>query len=338
MDSKGGMPTIVKFFGSANQSEAHQNFKELALIAEETENYEDMLDFVRFMLDNDSYEYSFEQIQLIDNGYRIRMANLRAEIRGILALEQNTNPKTNGIDTKLSSEYRKEIYQELQSLCREAREKINMIEQKRKPDSIIDPRIDGDKKQQEYVLNLLKSKTGNAEGKKVNDSIRNCDILLKKMKADYLRYELELCTDAGEKAALITEARRAYEIAYDMVKKDLDFSESKGKPAMSSSVKLNPLSLSILLNLAIFAYENSSQPFEYRGKLQETIIAAMPRLSAMDDKSSKEVCAIIQLMRDNLAMWSIDNKKTHLKDDKNAFNTSFEGVQDTVKTSKTNIS
>ena len=328
---------MAKFFCGSTQVSAHHSFKELALIAEETENYEDMLEFVRIMLETNSYEYSFEHIQLVDNAYRIRIANLRAEIRGILALEQNTNPSSNGINSKLSGEYRRDIYQELQSVCREGREKVDLIEQKRKPDSQHDPRIDDDKKQQEFILNLLKSKNANQESKKANEAARNCEILLKKMRADYLRYELELCIDAAEKAALISEARRAYEVAYDVVKKDLDFSEHKSKPAMSSSAKLNPLSLSILLNLAIFAYENSSQPFEFRGKLQETIVAAMPRLSELDDKSSKEVCAIIQLMRDNLAMWSIDNKKIHLKDEKTACNTSFEGGPEPVKSSKTNI-
>ena len=63
----------------------------------------------------------------------------------------------------------------------------------------------------------------------------------------------------------------------------------------------------------------------------------MPLIGSLEEKKSKEVCAIIQPMRDNLAMWSNDNQRTSPKNEKNQQNTSFEGNVDHIKSSKASL-
>jgi hypothetical protein len=327
-------------------NEQYFRIKKMAILAEQTENYTDMLEFIRLYIKNIpketlSKDLDVDNLQLIDNAFRIRSANLRAEIRGLLSIEQNKNTSSNET-AMLLKQYRAEIYTELDIVCDEiimfcnpliVEFEIKQLKLSRKGPDELKPieklKMDKMKFPIKEVLNEDKMSSIKAERIKLSKIL----MMLYKIKADFLRYQLELCTDSARKKELVELAQKTYSDAYTLAH------ESQGSSAhdLSSPMTLDPLKLSILLNLAVFTYENTEQPFMYMDKLSATIKAAMPQIGTLNDKTSKEVCSIIQLMRDNLAMWSNDNKRTTPKEDKNAQNTSFEVTSDHIKSSKASL-
>merc|ERR1712125_216069 len=114
-----------------------------------------------------------------------------------------------------------------------------------------------------------------------------------KMKADYFRYIAEFSeSDAKSKAA--ENARASYEEASKVAEKDLAVT--------------HPIRLGLALNYSVFQYEVLSNPDEACKMARTAIEDAIAELDNVAEDSYKDSTLIMQLLRDNLTLWTSDQE------------------------------
>jgi len=137
------------------------------------------------------------------------------------------------------------------------------------------------------ILNLLDNtlipKAGGGESK----------VFYQKMKADYYRYIAEF-RDGDKKAAAAENARKAYADAAAVAEKDLAVT--------------HPIRLGLALNYSVFQYEVLNQPDEACKMARTAFEDAIAELDNVAEDSYKDSTLIMQLLRDNLTLWTSDQE------------------------------
>ncbi|KAK6291015.1 14-3-3 protein beta/alpha-A [Coregonus clupeaformis] len=114
-----------------------------------------------------------------------------------------------------------------------------------------------------------------------------------KMKGDYYRYLAEVAV-GEEKAAIIGNSQEAYKDAFEISKNDMQ--------------PTHPIRLGLALNFSVFYYEILNSP-EQACKLAKTAFDdAIAELDSLSEDSYKDSTLIMQLLRDNLTLWTSDNQ------------------------------
>merc|ERR1712070_703738 len=111
------------------------------------------------------------------------------------------------------------------------------------------------------------------------------------MMADYYRYIAEF-RDGDAKAAAAESARQAYAAA--VAEKDLAVT--------------HPIRLGLALNYSVFQYEVLSQPEEACKMARTAFEDAIAELDNVAEESYKDSTLIMQLLRDNLTLWTSDQE------------------------------
>ena len=119
------------------------------------------------------------------------------------------------------------------------------------------------------------------------------EVFYLKMKGDYFRYFAECVT--GEKN------KQAGEKAHDAYKKASE--KAGGLPTT------DPIRLGLALNYSVFFYEILNSPEQACKLAKTTFDAAISDLESLDDDKYKESATIMQLLRDNLTLWTADNQE-----------------------------
>merc|ERR1711977_315365 len=137
------------------------------------------------------------------------------------------------------------------------------------------------------IIALLESnlipKSSNGESK----------VFYQKMKADYYRYIAEFSSgDAKTKAA--ESARKAYQVAQEVAEKDLAVT--------------HPIRLGLALNFSVFQYEVLQNPEEACKMARSAFEDAIAELDNVAEDSYKDSTLIMQLLRDNLTLWTSDQE------------------------------
>merc|ERR1712024_13154 len=114
-----------------------------------------------------------------------------------------------------------------------------------------------------------------------------------KMKADYHRYIAEF-SDGESKAKAAEKARLAYEEAKKVAEKGL--------------VGTHPIRLGLALNYSVFLYEVLSNPDEACKMARTAFEDAIAELDSVSEDSYKDSTLIMQLLRDNLTLWTSDQE------------------------------
>merc|ERR1711985_153900 len=112
-----------------------------------------------------------------------------------------------------------------------------------------------------------------------------------KMKADYYRYIAEF-SDGDAKSKAAENARAAYEEAQKVAEKDLAVT--------------HPIRLGLALNFSVFQYEVLNQPDAACKMAREAFEQAIAELDNVAEESYKDSTLIMQLLRDNLTLWTSD--------------------------------
>merc|ERR1712151_630435 len=112
-----------------------------------------------------------------------------------------------------------------------------------------------------------------------------------KMKADYYRYIAEF-TDGEKKSTAANNAKLAYEEAAKVAEKDL--------------VVTHPIRLGLALNFSVFQYEVLSNQDEACKMARTAFEDAIAELDNVPEESYKDSTLIMQLLRDNLTLWTSD--------------------------------
>lgn len=112
-----------------------------------------------------------------------------------------------------------------------------------------------------------------------------------KMKGDYYRYLAEVAF-AEEKAGVIENSQKAYQEAFDVAK-------SKMQPT-------HPIRLGLALNYSVFFYEILNSPDRACQLAKQAFDDAIAELDTLNEDSYKDSTLIMQLLRDNLTLWTSD--------------------------------
>jgi len=140
------------------------------------------------------------------------------------------------------------------------------------------------------ILNLL--------GTKESGLIKKADkgeskVFYQKMKADYYRYIAEF-RDGDLKSEAAENARKSYEEAQTVAEKEL--------------VVTHPIRLGLALNYSVFQYEVLSNPDEACKMARTAFEDAIAELDNVAEDSYKDSTLIMQLLRDNLTLWTSDQE------------------------------
>lgn len=128
---------------------------------------------------------------------------------------------------------------------------------------------------------FLIAKASNAESK----------VFYLKMKGDYYRYLAEVALGSS-KDAVIGDSQAAYEEAF-LVSKD------KMQPT-------HPIRLGLALNFSVFYYEILNSPDKACQLAKQAFDDAIAELDTLNEDSYKDSTLIMQLLRDNLTLWTSD--------------------------------
>merc|ERR1712228_600178 len=118
-------------------------------------------------------------------------------------------------------------------------------------------------------------------------------VFYQKMKADYYRYIAEF-RDGDAKSKASESARQAYQEAADVAEKDLPVT--------------HPIRLGLALNYSVFMYEVLGNPDEACKMARTAFEDAIAELDNVAEDSYKDSTLIMQLLRDNLTLWTSDQE------------------------------
>ncbi|KAI8059184.1 14-3-3-like protein [Gongronella butleri] len=112
-----------------------------------------------------------------------------------------------------------------------------------------------------------------------------------KMKGDYYRYLAEFLTGEERKTSA-TEAHEAYKGATDVAQTEL--------------APTHPIRLGLALNFSVFYYEILNSPDRACHLAKQAFDDAIAELDTLSEESYKDSTLIMQLLRDNLTLWTSD--------------------------------
>ncbi|KAG8383560.1 hypothetical protein BUALT_Bualt04G0026300 [Buddleja alternifolia] len=112
-----------------------------------------------------------------------------------------------------------------------------------------------------------------------------------KMKGDYHRYLAEFKT-AGERKEAAENTLSAYKSAQDI--------------AVAELAPTHPIRLGLALNFSVFYYEILNSPDRACTLAKQAFDEAIAELDTLGEESYKDSTLIMQLLRDNLTLWTSD--------------------------------
>ncbi|KAG6526280.1 14-3-3-like protein GF14-C isoform X1 [Zingiber officinale] len=240
----------------------------LAKLAEQAERYEEMVEYMEKVVKTiNTEELTVEERNLLSVAYKNVIGARRASWRIISSIEQKEEGRGNENHVTLIKEYRSKVEAELGKIC------------------------DG-------ILKLLDShlvpSASTAESK----------VFYLKMKGDYHRsvspryfgiekdrYLAEFKTSAERKEAA-ESTLLAYKSAQDIALADL--------------APTHPIRLGLALNFSVFYYEILNSPDRACSLAKQAFDEAISELDTLGEESYKDSTLIMQLIRDNLTLWTSD--------------------------------
>jgi len=112
-----------------------------------------------------------------------------------------------------------------------------------------------------------------------------------KMKGDYYRYLAEF-KSGNERKEIADQSLKAYEAASNTAATDLP--------------PTHPIRLGLALNFSVFYYEIQNSPERACHLAKQAFDEAIAELDTLNEESYKDSTLIMQLLRDNLTLWSSD--------------------------------
>lgn len=213
-------------------------------------------------------ELTNEERNLLSVAYKNVVGARRSSWRVISSIES----KTDGNERKstMSKEYREKVERELRQICSE-------------------------------VLKLLDDhlipKAGSPESK----------VFYLKMKGDYYRYLAEVASttkpsadakpgseDLSEKNYVLGESEKSYSSALTIAKEHMP--------------PTHPIRLGLALNYSVFFYEIRNSPDNACHLAKQAFDDAIAELDQLQEDSYKDSTLIMQLLRDNLTLWTSDSQ------------------------------
>uniref|UniRef100_F7FRT9 14-3-3 domain-containing protein n=1 Tax=Monodelphis domestica TaxID=13616 RepID=F7FRT9_MONDO len=119
-----------------------------------------------------------------------------------------------------------------------------------------------------------------------NASQAESKVFYLKMKGDYYRYLAEVAA-GDDKKGIVDQSQQAYQEAFEISKKEMQ--------------PMHPIRLGLALNFSVFYYESLNSP-------ETAFDEAIAELDTLSEESYKDSTLIMQLLRDNLTLWTSDTQ------------------------------
>merc|ERR1712113_1107332 len=260
----------------------------MAKLAEQAERYEEMVEYMKLVCQNAPSDLSLEERNLLSVAYKNVVGARRASLRIIGSIEAKEQSKQSD-HTDLVKTYKSKVEEELNTIC------VDILK-------LLDERL---------ITSDLDSEP---------------KVFYQKMKADYYRYLAEFA-DGDTKKEHSEEAEKAYKTATaaalnlapthpirlgERSNCGIVHKSQQPRPCPSPCVFLPILPFCTLcsglaLNYSVFLYEVQSKHTEACTLAKQAFDEAIAELDTLDEESYKDSTLIMQLLRDNLTLWTSDN-------------------------------
>jgi len=114
-----------------------------------------------------------------------------------------------------------------------------------------------------------------------------------KMKGDYYRYLAEVAT-GDARMGVIDDSQKSYQEAFDIARAEMQ--------------PTHPIRLGLALNFSVFYYEILNSPDKACQLAKQAFDDAIAELDTLNEDSYKDSTLIMQLLRDNLTLWTSDTQ------------------------------
>lgn len=255
-----------------------------AKIAEQAERYDDMASAMKEVTELLKKELlTTEERNLLSVAYKNVVGSRRASWRVISSIEAKQTTEEQSKKKKLATEYRHKIESELNKICKEV---LSLL------DSYLVPNSRNERKEEDS--------RPVPEGEKKDQKGLESLVFYLKMKGDYYRYLAEVKNENGEEQDITKSSEDAYREASE---------EAEGLPTT------HPIKLGLALNFSVFYYEIKSEPNEACKLAKKAFDDAISELDTLKEESYKDSTLIMQLLRDNLTLWTSNEGQQDDNDD-----------------------
>ncbi|XP_031566012.1 14-3-3-like protein 2 [Actinia tenebrosa] len=145
----------------------------------------------------------------------------------------------------------------------------------------------------EEVLSLLENHLLKSVDESASEGATEAKVFFLKMQGDYYRYLVEVAT--GDTRDELTEkSLKAYQDA---------------STATKELPSTHPIRLGLALNFSVFYYEIKNLPDKACELAKKAFDEAIAELDSLKEESYKDSTLIMQLLRDNLTLWTSDSEQ-----------------------------
>ena len=223
----------------------------MAKICEQTERFDDMVAYMRVVV-NEGSELTIEERNLLSVAYKNAIGAHRTAWRALSSIEAKEESKGSK-QLPLLKQYKSKIEDELNKFCKD-------------------------------ILALLDTKLIPAAAES-----HESQVFYLKMKGDYYRYIAEYSQGEAHQTAA-DGALEAYTSATEV--------------ATSHLKTTHPIRLGLALNSSVFYYEVMNDSTRACQLAKQAFDEAIADIEQLDDDVYKDATTIMQLIRDNLTLWT----------------------------------
>lgn len=246
-----------------------------AKLAEQAERYDDMAAAMKKVTEM-KMTLSNEERNLLSVAYKNVVGARRSSwrvISSIEAKESNADGSSNAQTERrkvLSKGYREKVEKELEDICEQVLELLD-----------------------KFLIPIAENEIKNDKDKGEKDSqTADSHVFYLKMKGDYYRYLAEVKKDS-KKDEIVDKSKNAYGEAMEQSQKNM--------------APTHPIRLGLALNFSVFYYEILNEPTAACDLAKKAFDQAIAELDQLQEDSYKDSTLIMQLLRDNLTLWTSDN-------------------------------
>lgn len=259
-----------------------QKFVAKAKLAEQAERYEDMSKDMKEVAEKGD-TLTQEERNLLSVAYKNVVGARRSSWRVIESIGNKTDEK----DTQkkeIVKEYKEQIEKELEATCNEVL-------------SLLD----------DHLIKNIETKIAEppAPTPECEDPVKSAvesKIFYLKMKGDYYRYLAEVSAKLN-RDEYVKKSEAAYHDALNITQ------VGEGDDKVGKLQPTHPIRLGLALNFSVFYYEIKDEKQKACDLAKKAFDDAIAELDSLNEDSYKDSTLIMQLLRDNLTLWTSEDNQ-----------------------------
>ena len=247
-----------------------------AKLAEQAERYDDMAAAMKKVTEMGGF-LGQEERNLLSVAYKNVVGARRSSWRVISSIEAKTKDSGNERRLTIAHDYRAKIEKELNDVCGTV---LELLSNHLIPH--VEESLKASDRKEDQLSTLVESK-----------------VFYLKMKGDYHRYLAEVA--AGDaKEEVIGQSEESYSKAFQAA--------CEGEDNKGGMQPTHPIRLGLALNFSVFYYEIRDNHDKACALAKEAFDHAIAELDTLNEDSYKDSTLIMQLLRDNLTLWTADER------------------------------